>query len=294
MLAAPALQAGVGIGTTSPDASAILDVTATNRGLLPPRLPLTGTTDTTTVASPAEGLIVYNTATVSDVTPGIYLWDGTKWAALKTESNSHSHEELPGFYNVSHSGATPDFWVTCPEAAGLPTETISGRTYASDYTNGTDITSATMDGTSKIILLEELDSGGAPLYTNEGVVASPWTGSTTYWNLTADVAAQKGIRYFFAAKHISNLTMPTGGHAKRLNELTTTDANIIGERVQDSVGASPFQYEPFSNQEPGAYFTLQESYINSGRTVDTNSRLLQVLSTGSAWFFKMCGSAIQK
>ena len=44
MLASPhLLAAGVGIGTTSPDASAILDVTATNQGFLPPRIALTGT-----------------------------------------------------------------------------------------------------------------------------------------------------------------------------------------------------------------------------------------------------------
>ena len=50
----------VGVGTSTPNASAALDVTATNKGLLPPRVALTSTTDATTIASPAAGLLVYN------------------------------------------------------------------------------------------------------------------------------------------------------------------------------------------------------------------------------------------
>ena len=78
--------AQVGIGTTSPNASAKLDITSTNKGFLPPRVTLTGTADVATIASPATGLIVYNTATAgtspSNVTPGIYYYDGSKWQRI--------------------------------------------------------------------------------------------------------------------------------------------------------------------------------------------------------------------
>jgi hypothetical protein len=73
----------VGIGTTSPVASAKLQVDATNKGFLPPRVTLTGTADVSTIATPATGLLVYNTATAGSgataVTPGIYYYDGAKW-----------------------------------------------------------------------------------------------------------------------------------------------------------------------------------------------------------------------
>ena len=76
-------KAQIGIGTTSPNASAKLDITSTNKGFLPPRVTLTGTADVATIASPATGLMVYNTATAgtspSNVTPGIYYYDGSKW-----------------------------------------------------------------------------------------------------------------------------------------------------------------------------------------------------------------------
>jgi hypothetical protein len=48
------------IGTTTPDASAKLEVSASNKGFLPPRVTLTSASDTTTIASPATGLLVYN------------------------------------------------------------------------------------------------------------------------------------------------------------------------------------------------------------------------------------------
>lgn len=76
------IYAQVGIGTTSPDSSSILDVYSSNKGMLLPRVKLNSTTDVSTVASPATSLLVYNTNTFSDVTPGYYYWDGSKWVRL--------------------------------------------------------------------------------------------------------------------------------------------------------------------------------------------------------------------
>ncbi|WDF45649.1 hypothetical protein PQ459_12145 [Chryseobacterium sp. KACC 21268] len=52
----------VGIGTVAPHSSAILDMTATNKGLLLPRVNLTGTNDNATISNPANGLLVFNLA----------------------------------------------------------------------------------------------------------------------------------------------------------------------------------------------------------------------------------------
>jgi hypothetical protein len=76
----------VGIGTSTPNSSAQLDVTSTTKGFLPPRVALTATNSTTPVTSPASGLLVYNTATAgtspNNVTPGLYYYDGTKWQRI--------------------------------------------------------------------------------------------------------------------------------------------------------------------------------------------------------------------
>ena len=83
----------MGIGTSSVDPSARLQVDATNKGFLPPRVVLQGTNDaqltnpsSPRITSPATGLLVYNTATAGSgataVTPGFYYYDGAKWQRI--------------------------------------------------------------------------------------------------------------------------------------------------------------------------------------------------------------------
>jgi len=81
-----AQQGGVGIGTTNPDPSAALDITATNKGIQLPLVALTSTVDITAVANPKTGFIVYNTATAgtgnTSVTKGLYAYNGTVWEKM--------------------------------------------------------------------------------------------------------------------------------------------------------------------------------------------------------------------
>ena len=73
----------VGIGTSSPSSAAKLDISATDKGLLPPRVALTGTANSAPITGQLEaGLLIYNTATISDVTPGFYYWSGSSWKRL--------------------------------------------------------------------------------------------------------------------------------------------------------------------------------------------------------------------
>jgi len=71
----------VGIGTTTPDYSAILDITSTDKGLLPPRM-----TDAQrqNIQQPAAGLIVYQTNTPA----GLYLHTDTGWELLALASGT--------------------------------------------------------------------------------------------------------------------------------------------------------------------------------------------------------------
>ena len=81
----------VGISATSsftPDASAGLDISYTNKGLLVPRVALTATNAAGPITSPAISLLIYNTATAgtapNNVVPGYYYWNGVAWTALST------------------------------------------------------------------------------------------------------------------------------------------------------------------------------------------------------------------
>ena len=64
----------LGIGTSSPDASALVDITSTTQGFLPPRMT---TTQRDAISSVATGLLIYNTTT--DQWEG---YNGTSWDSL--------------------------------------------------------------------------------------------------------------------------------------------------------------------------------------------------------------------
>ena len=66
--------------------SAMLDVSAPNKGVLIPRVSLTSNLDISTVPSPVTSLLVYNTNTSgtypNNVSPNFYFWTGNKWKPI--------------------------------------------------------------------------------------------------------------------------------------------------------------------------------------------------------------------
>jgi hypothetical protein len=89
----------VGIGTTTPNASSILEL-AGNKGILIPRVSLTGTTDITTIPTPANALLVYNTNNGLPDGRGFYYYNtiSNQWIRLATNNN------LDNLAYWSHSG----------------------------------------------------------------------------------------------------------------------------------------------------------------------------------------------
>ncbi|MEY4274636.1 MAG: hypothetical protein RLZZ252_760 [Bacteroidota bacterium] len=103
------LRAQTGIGTTTPNVSAKLDVFATNKGFLPPRISLAGTLDVSTISTPATGLVIYNTATAgttpNNVIPGYYYYDGTKWNQLVDQSSLNAFSGYVPNYAQSNASS---------------------------------------------------------------------------------------------------------------------------------------------------------------------------------------------
>jgi trimeric autotransporter adhesin len=88
-LSVPSLAqtAGIGIGTTSPNSSAILDVKSTTKGLL---IPAMTAAQKNAIVNPATGLLIFQT----DGSPGFYFNRGTAvspdWTAIITSVNGWS------------------------------------------------------------------------------------------------------------------------------------------------------------------------------------------------------------
>lgn len=87
-------QKNVGIGTSTPDASAILELNAVDKGFLIPRL---DATQMTSIASPQQGLMVYNT---SDSCFWFYKNNG--WLSLCNQTDISNAWNLKG-----NAGTTP-------------------------------------------------------------------------------------------------------------------------------------------------------------------------------------------
>src|SRR5690606_25906610 len=81
VLFSAAVSAQVKIGGTdgTPNPDAMLEVEATDKGVLLPRVELESTTSASPLSNHVAGMTVYNTATAGNVTPGQYYNDGTKW-----------------------------------------------------------------------------------------------------------------------------------------------------------------------------------------------------------------------
>ena len=73
-------QSNVGIGTLNPDPSALLEMQATDKGMLIPRVT---SAQRVAIAAPATGLLVYQTDSLSPSAPNTFWYfDGTIWRPI--------------------------------------------------------------------------------------------------------------------------------------------------------------------------------------------------------------------
>ncbi|MHC0442509.1 hypothetical protein ACWA1B_17350, partial [Flavobacterium sp. 3-210] len=85
--------------------SAQLEVIAKDKGILIPRIALTGSTDATTIRTGnVPSLLVFNTAVALDIKPGYYYWYDNKWNRIIA-----SGEASEGNGNVIYNPITNEF-----------------------------------------------------------------------------------------------------------------------------------------------------------------------------------------
>jgi hypothetical protein len=120
-LVASGFSQSIGIGTTDPDNSAILDVASPTQGFLFPRMTYTQRTG---IVSPAQGLLVYQTNSVGLFNlAGIYFFDGSLWKRIArydeigtgggstgwTVSGDNQYSNLVGNVGIGTSSPTSKF-----------------------------------------------------------------------------------------------------------------------------------------------------------------------------------------
>lgn len=94
-----AQKENVGIGTTKPDQSALLDLSSQSKGLLIPRMSLE---QRGTIQNPANGLMIYQT----DFLSGFYYFDGKNWNPFTSSTNANSVADANNWGLLGNAGTS--------------------------------------------------------------------------------------------------------------------------------------------------------------------------------------------
>lgn len=96
------------------DSSAILDISATSKGILVPRVHLISVYDTFTIKKPAVSLLVFNTNRTLPRGAGYYTWSGAAWELLMSTGNIYVKGK--NHYTMTVDGIERDYWVHVPRS----------------------------------------------------------------------------------------------------------------------------------------------------------------------------------
>ena len=262
--------AQTGIGTTTPNASAKLDVSSSNKGFLPPRISLTDIYDQTTIPSPATGLLVYCKGDAG-LAAGYYYWNGNAWATIATAGGSGSFAS--SFMRGSRTGTQ--------------TIAVGGVVTFSNIDNsaGNDISLNTSTG--KITLapgntyrirgaVPNLSGGQRPAFIWYNENTSLNIGSGTYYYNPGDGAAlpaSGGMAEVIITPNVSTVIS-----FRLLSSLSSGSVTVGGSADFSATGSYPwFDIEVISGNTPitgQSVDYVSVSRTGSDQTVNTGSTII--------------------
>ncbi|HCA07539.1 MULTISPECIES: hypothetical protein [unclassified Chryseobacterium] len=228
------LNAQVGIGTSTPSASAVLELNSTNKGFLMNTVSLVSTSSASPLSAHTEGIWVYNTVTAGtapdNVIPGLYYNDGSKWVLMSINSDmpkigdiksSMTNADHNGWYLLNGRSASALSESARINAASLGYTTalpntadriIKGKnaSEAMAATGGTNSYSLSQANLPNLTLTGTTSTDGAHShsYTNRGV---------NYWNYNAgSLATTRTVNTETrttgsAGDHSHTFSVPSGG-----------------------------------------------------------------------------------
>lgn len=152
------------------DPTAILDINASDKGVLLPRVTLTGSKDVITIPYPTTGLLVYNTGdNPTFSTKGYLYWDGEAWKLFTSSSSDAATATL----NCSGASLSPAQQITGGTAI------IDGTVLQIPYTasNGGSFKGATLVSNGNSNVTAVVSDG--MLAVGNGVISFALSGTPT-------------------------------------------------------------------------------------------------------------------
>ncbi|WBL27210.1 hypothetical protein [Zunongwangia sp. HGR-M22] len=106
------VNAQVGIGTTKPHPSAVLDIHSENAGVLLPQISLKDLQDRNTINNPAEGLLIYNKQKNAQkhLNNSFYIWDGEKWDQIQSQRDADEINKRIDSLKSSFGNGSGESW----------------------------------------------------------------------------------------------------------------------------------------------------------------------------------------
>ena len=219
--------AQIGIDNPNPDASAILDLTSTSKGLLAPRMTQA---ERNAISSPATGLLIYQT----DATDGFYVYDGAAWIKILLDGNFTVDSPLElrdGVFSLT-AASTPGQVLKWNGTAWTP-----GDDLGTTYTNGTGLnlsgTTFSIDSsvvTSNYSGLVNLDN----LIVSGTVTANVFVGDgSRLTNLPATVTAGSGL--FLSGNELKINDSAAGTGIELSNGVFSIDSSVVTSNYSGNV-----------------------------------------------------------
>lgn len=193
------LVAQVGIGTVTPDPGAMLDISG-NGGILIPRIALTSTSSTVPISPPAPtvtpGVMVYNTATAGDVTPGFYYWNGAAWERMA--SGASTDWSLTGNAGTTPGTAAGENFIGTSDAEDLVIATDGAERMRIIENGRVGINQNNPIGFVQVTspLAGDAPLGGPGIYSNISVTNSNWSAVEAFNPNTAGGTGVTGVGAF--------------------------------------------------------------------------------------------------
>lgn len=238
--------AQVGIGTETPHASSILHLNSTNKGLLIPNVALQNNTDTSTISSPANSLIVFNTSSLNGLTAGFYYWYDNQWNRLQNGSGTTGGSGT-GWSLSGNTTGSADF---------LGTNNYQNLVFK---TNGTQIGKFVPNGGISI-------GRGASANENQSIAIGENANATNQVQATA-------IGYNSNASGYQSIAL---GHGARSSQNSATaigfNSNAAGEN-SSAIGYGTTSSGQYSTAIGYQASTSQSNAIVLGNSLNTNNKI---------------------